>query len=140
MRLLYFEYRISNKEYRTAEVFESSKAIFFNSIFCGSLFCGSAAHIFDDLIADSLMQSADRRDLILRFQCSRLRLKGFGAASSIPRRRFASDGIFDRFQLLCFFFLTPDTRHLTPITLRFLLRSPHPLGGAPVWCLEFGLP
>jgi pseudouridine synthase len=34
---------------------------------------------------------------------ARLRLKGFGAASSVPRCRFASDGIFDRFQLLCFF-------------------------------------
>jgi hypothetical protein len=46
------------------------------------------------------------------FQCSRLRLKGFGAASSVPRCRFASDGIFDRFYLLRFFFLTPDTRNL----------------------------
>ena len=27
---------------------------------------------------------------------------------SVPRCRFASDGIFDRFQLPCFFFLTPD--------------------------------
>ncbi len=44
---------ISNKEFRTAEVFESSKAIFFTSIFCGSLFCGSAVHILDDVIADS---------------------------------------------------------------------------------------
>jgi len=35
---------------------------------------------------------------------------------SVPRCRSASDGIFDRFQLLCFFFLTPDTRHLTPDT------------------------
>ncbi len=33
---------------------------------------------------------------------------------SVPRCRFASDGIFDRLQLLCFFFLTPDTRHLKP--------------------------
>ncbi len=49
----YFEYRISNKEFRTAEVFESSKPIFFTSIFCGSLFCGSAVHTLDDLIADS---------------------------------------------------------------------------------------
>jgi hypothetical protein len=49
-----------------------------------------------------------------RFQCSRLRLKGFGAASSVSRCRFASDGIFDRFQLLLLFFLTPDTRHLNP--------------------------
>ena len=31
----------------TAEVFESSRAIFFTSIFCGSLFCGSAVHILD---------------------------------------------------------------------------------------------
>jgi len=45
----------------------------------------------------------------IRFQCSRLRLKGFGAASSVPRCRFASDGIFDRFQLLWLYFLTPDT-------------------------------
>jgi hypothetical protein len=37
----------SNKEFRTAEVFESSRAIFFTSIFCGSLFCGSAVHILD---------------------------------------------------------------------------------------------
>jgi hypothetical protein len=44
---------ISNKEFRTAEVFESSKAIFFTSIFCGSLFCGSAVRILDVLIADS---------------------------------------------------------------------------------------
>jgi hypothetical protein len=28
----------------TAEVFASSKAMFFTSIFCGSLFCGSAVH------------------------------------------------------------------------------------------------
>jgi hypothetical protein len=35
---------ISNKEFRTAEVFES----FFTSIFCGS-----AVHIINDLIADS---------------------------------------------------------------------------------------
>jgi hypothetical protein len=41
--------------------------MFFTSIFCGSLFCGSAVHIFKDLIADSRMQGADRRDLILRF-------------------------------------------------------------------------
>jgi hypothetical protein len=31
-------------------------------------------------------------------EVSRLRLKGFGAASSIARCRFASDGIFDGFQ------------------------------------------
>ena len=49
----YFEYRISNKEFRTAEVFESSKAIFLTSIFCGSLFCGSAVYILDEIIADS---------------------------------------------------------------------------------------
>jgi len=36
---------ISNKEFRTAEVFERNKTIFFTSIFCGSLFCGSAVHI-----------------------------------------------------------------------------------------------
>jgi hypothetical protein len=36
---------ISNKEFRTAEVFERSKTMFFTSIFCGSLFCGSAVHI-----------------------------------------------------------------------------------------------
>jgi hypothetical protein len=42
-----------------------------------------------------------------RFQCSRLRLKGFGAASSVPRCSFASDGIFDRFS--AFVFLFPDT-------------------------------
>jgi len=44
---------ISNKEFRTAEVFKSSKAMFFTSTFCGSLFCGSAVHILKDLIADS---------------------------------------------------------------------------------------
>jgi hypothetical protein len=44
---------ISNKEFRTAEVFECRKAIFFTSIFCGSLFCGSAVHFLDVLIADS---------------------------------------------------------------------------------------
>jgi len=51
--LLYFEYRISNKEFRTAEVFEKNKKMFFTSIFCGSLFCGSAVHILDDVIPDS---------------------------------------------------------------------------------------
>ncbi|MDH3962105.1 MAG: hypothetical protein OEV25_01670, partial [Deltaproteobacteria bacterium] len=44
---------ISNKEFRTAEVFKSSKAIFFTSIFYGSLFCGSAVHILGALITDS---------------------------------------------------------------------------------------
>ena len=39
---------MSNKEFRTEEVFERSKAIFFTSIFCGS-----AVHILDVLIADS---------------------------------------------------------------------------------------
>ncbi len=47
------QYRISNKEFRTAEVFKKDKAMFFTSIFCGSLFCGSAVHILKDLIADS---------------------------------------------------------------------------------------
>jgi hypothetical protein len=51
---------------------------------------------------------------VQRFQCSRLRLKGFGAASSVPRCRFASDGIFDRFQLLWLYFLTSDTWNLIP--------------------------
>jgi hypothetical protein len=51
--LLYFEYRISNKEFRTAEVFEKNKTMFFTSMFCGSLFCGSAVHVLNDLIADS---------------------------------------------------------------------------------------
>jgi hypothetical protein len=46
--LLYFEFRISKKEFRTAEVFESSKAMFFTSIFCGS-----AVYILKNLIADS---------------------------------------------------------------------------------------
>jgi hypothetical protein len=45
---LYFEYRISNKEFRTAEVFRRSKTMFFTSIFCGS-----AVYILNDLIADS---------------------------------------------------------------------------------------
>jgi len=44
---------ISNKEFRTAEVFESNETMFFTSIFYGSLFCGSAVHILKDLIADS---------------------------------------------------------------------------------------
>ncbi len=44
---------ISNKEFRTAEVFESNKTMFFTSIFCGSLFCGSAVHILDEVIANS---------------------------------------------------------------------------------------
>ena len=39
---------ISNKEFRTAEVFERNKKIFFTSIFCGS-----AVHILDVLIADN---------------------------------------------------------------------------------------
>ena len=34
--LLCFEYRISNKEFRTAEVFRRNRALFFTSIFCGS--------------------------------------------------------------------------------------------------------
>ena len=63
------QYRISNKEFRTAEVCEKNKQMFFTSIFCGSLFCGSAVHILKDLIADGLMQNADLRDLIMRF-CS----------------------------------------------------------------------
>ena len=42
----------SNKEFRTAEVFERSKTMFFTSIFCGSLFCGSAVHILKDLIVE----------------------------------------------------------------------------------------
>jgi hypothetical protein len=47
-------------------------------------------------------------------QFSRLRLKGFGAAGSVPRWRFASDGIFDRFEYSKFGFsyfssLTPST-------------------------------
>ncbi len=45
----YLEYRISNKEFRTAEVFERREAMFFTSIFCGSLFCGSAVHILEGL-------------------------------------------------------------------------------------------
>jgi len=44
---------ILNIEYRTAEVIERNKTMFFTSIFCGSLFCGSAVHIFEDLIANS---------------------------------------------------------------------------------------
>gem|GEM_PF-1474276 len=36
--------------------------MFFTSTFCGSLLCGSAVHIVNDLVADSLRQSADRRD------------------------------------------------------------------------------
>ncbi|MGB7064592.1 MAG: hypothetical protein WBF55_05520, partial [Syntrophobacteria bacterium] len=55
---------MSNKEVRTAEVFESNETMFFTSIFCGSLFCGSAVHILKDLIADSRMLSADRGDWI----------------------------------------------------------------------------
>jgi hypothetical protein len=57
---------ILNKEFRTAEVFEKNKIMFFTSIFCASLFCGSAVHILKDLIADSWMLSTDLRDLILR--------------------------------------------------------------------------
>ena len=64
---------------------------------------------------------------VQRFQCSRLRLKGFGAASSVPRCRSASDGIFDRlqygwrfqcsgFSLYFFFILTPESSTLTPDT------------------------
>ena len=36
--------------------------MFFTSIFCGFLFCGSAVHIIKDVIADSRMQRADRKD------------------------------------------------------------------------------
>jgi hypothetical protein len=58
-------------------------------MFFTSIFCGSAVHILKDLIADGLMQSADRRDLIrgfvapqgqdsyLVFRHSRLRLFRF---------------------------------------------------------------
>ena len=74
--ICYLEYRMSNKEFRTAEVLESNETMFFTSIFCGSLFCGSAVHIFKDLIADVLMQNADRRDLILKF-CSSTSGLGF---------------------------------------------------------------
>jgi hypothetical protein len=49
---------MSNKEYRTAEVFERSKTMFFTSTFCGSLFCGSAVHILKDLIADGVQPSS----------------------------------------------------------------------------------
>jgi hypothetical protein len=42
---------ISNKEFRTAEIFKK-QTIFFTSIFCGSLFSGSAVHILDELTAD----------------------------------------------------------------------------------------
>jgi len=41
---------ISNKEFRTAEVFERNNTMFFTSIFCGFLFCGSAVHILNDVI------------------------------------------------------------------------------------------
>jgi hypothetical protein len=51
---------ISNKEFRTAEVFRRNRALFFTSIFCGSLFCGSAVHILDDVIADDGMLSTIR--------------------------------------------------------------------------------
>jgi len=53
--VLYLEYRISNKEFRTAEVLKNmtNKTMFFTSIFCGSLFCGSALYILGDMIADS---------------------------------------------------------------------------------------
>ena len=47
---------MSNKEFRTAEVFERDKKKLFTSIFCGSLFCGSAVHILKHLIADSFIQ------------------------------------------------------------------------------------
>ena len=38
---------MSNKEFRTAEVFESNETMFFTSIFCGS-----AVHILKDLIVE----------------------------------------------------------------------------------------
>jgi hypothetical protein len=43
----------SNKEFRTAEVFEKSETMFFTSIFCGSLFCGSEVHILKEVIEGS---------------------------------------------------------------------------------------
>jgi hypothetical protein len=49
--LCILKYRISNKEFRTAEVFERSKTKFFTSLFCGSLFCGFAVHILKDVMA-----------------------------------------------------------------------------------------
>jgi hypothetical protein len=63
--VLYFEYRTSNKEFRTAEVIEKKKTMFFTSIFCGSLFCGSAVHILDDVIADSEMLNVDQGGRVL---------------------------------------------------------------------------
>jgi hypothetical protein len=38
---------ISNKEFRTAEVIERNKTMFFTSTLCGSLFCGSYAQRVD---------------------------------------------------------------------------------------------
>jgi hypothetical protein len=58
---------ISNKEFRTAEVLENNKAIFFTSIFCGFLFCGSAVPILVHLITDSLMLITNRGDRIRQF-------------------------------------------------------------------------
>jgi hypothetical protein len=43
----------NGEAFRTAEVFEKNKTMFFTSIFCGSLFCISAVYIFNNLIADS---------------------------------------------------------------------------------------
>jgi len=43
---------ISNKEFRTAEVIERNKTMFFTSIFCDFLFCDSAVHILNDVIVE----------------------------------------------------------------------------------------
>ena len=44
-----------------------------------------------------------------RRQLAELGTRHWKEGFSVPRCSFASDGIFDRFQLLCFFFLTPET-------------------------------
>jgi hypothetical protein len=66
--ILNIEYRTRNFEQQ--KFLKGIKTMFFTSIFCGSLFCGSAVHIFNDLIADSLLLSADRGDWIRWFCCS----------------------------------------------------------------------
>jgi hypothetical protein len=45
----------------------------------------------------SLSKIKTKKVSVFSFQCHRLRLKGFGVASSVYRFRFASEGIFNRF-------------------------------------------
>ena len=72
---------ISNKEFRTAEVFERNKKMFFTSTFFGS-----AVHILGDVIADSEVLSADQGDLIPPYSSHATPSAKVKAESSAPFR------------------------------------------------------